>query len=210
MEETEDHRKTVDAVPRRKGTFSTSRGMKRNKRATWGWEFLVRWKGGNTDWVTLKELKDPHPAQLADCVFSNSPQEEPASTWWLPHVHKKRKAIVNEVKSKSFQWTHKRGLLIPKTWKEALETDEENGDHLWWEAIKQEMKNSQVAMAWTHLDVMFKMCSFQSTICRSTAQLREMNLAMKRARFSQWSERCVASNQPVQHSGLSWPRSWMK
>ena len=36
------------------------------------------------------------------------------------------------------------GSAFPKMWKEALEMDKENGDHLWEGAVKQEMKNSRV------------------------------------------------------------------
>ena len=107
-----------------------------------GWEFLVRWKGGGSDWVALKGSKDLHPIPLANCAISNDLQEEPAFDWWLPCIHEKRKAVVNKVKSKCFQRTHKHRLQIPETWKEALEMDKEDGDHLWEEAIEQEMKNS--------------------------------------------------------------------
>ena len=92
-----------------------------------------------------KELKESHPIQVADHAISNNLQEEPAFAWWLPHVNEKRNAIVSEVESKHFQRTHKRGFGIPKTWEEALETDKGSGDHLWEEAIEQEMKNGQVA-----------------------------------------------------------------
>ena len=146
MEEIEDHRKTADAIPEHEGTFPTPHGIKRKKRTTQGWEFLVRWKGGGSDWVTPRESKESRPVQLSDHAISNSLQEEPAFVWWLPCVNEKRKAIVSKVKSKCFQRTHKCGLLcIPKTWKEALEMDRENGDNLWEDAIEQEMKNSGVA-----------------------------------------------------------------
>ena len=97
MKEIEDHRKTVDAVPKHEETFLTSQGIKRKKRTTQGWEFLVRWKGGTSDWVTPKESKESHPAQVADCTILNNLQEEPAFAWWLPCVDRKRKAIVDKV-----------------------------------------------------------------------------------------------------------------
>ena len=37
--------------------------------------------------------------------------------------------------------THKYGIRLPKTVKEDVEIDQENGDTLWWDAIMQEMKN---------------------------------------------------------------------
>jgi len=145
MEEIEDHRKLADAIPIGKGTLETARGIKRKKRTTRGWEFLVKWKGGSSDWVALRDLKESYPVQLADYAVSNDLQDEPAFAWWLPYVNRKRKTIISKVKSKYFQRTHKYGLRIPKTWKEALQIDRENGDHLWEDAIKQEMKNSRIA-----------------------------------------------------------------
>ena len=56
VEEIEDHGKTADAMPTGQGMFKTSRGTKREKRTTRGWEFLVRLKGGGADWVTLKDF----------------------------------------------------------------------------------------------------------------------------------------------------------
>merc|ERR1739836_37296 len=86
MEEIEDHRKTPDAIPKSQGTFKTTSGVKRKRRTTRGWEFLVRWKGGSSDWVTLKELKESCPIQVADYAISNDLQDEPAFVWWMPHV----------------------------------------------------------------------------------------------------------------------------
>jgi hypothetical protein len=49
------------------------------------------------------------------------------------------------VKSKYWQKTHKYGVRIPKSIKEALKIDAENGNTLWWDAIVQEMGNVRVA-----------------------------------------------------------------
>ena len=105
IEEIEDHRKTADAIPDKHSTFETSRGIKQKKRTARGWEFLVKWKGGSSDWVASKDLKESHPVKLIDCAMSNDLQDDPAFAWWSPHVQRKRKAIVNNVKSKHFQWT---------------------------------------------------------------------------------------------------------
>ena len=41
--------------------------------------------------------------------------------------------------------THKFGIRVPKTVEEAKRLDQENGDHQWWDAIFQEMKNVRIA-----------------------------------------------------------------
>jgi hypothetical protein len=58
---------------------------------------------------------------------------------------KKRLQIVAKVKSKYWQRTHKYGVRIPNTIKEALRIDAENGNTLWWDAILLEMSNVRVA-----------------------------------------------------------------
>jgi hypothetical protein len=49
------------------------------------------------------------------------------------------------VKSKYWQRTHQFGIRIPKSVKEALAIDRENGDDFWWEAIRKEMRNVRPA-----------------------------------------------------------------
>ena len=41
--------------------------------------------------------------------------------------------------------THKFVIRVPKTVEEAKRLDQENGDHQWWDAIYQEMKNIRIA-----------------------------------------------------------------
>ena len=57
----------------------------------------------------------------------------------------KRAAIISKVKSKYWSRTHKYGIRIPKSVKEARAIDRENGNTLWWDAICEEMKNVRVA-----------------------------------------------------------------
>ena len=66
---------------------------------------------------------------------------EPAFTWWVLFVLKKRNRILAKVKSKYWLRTHKFGIRIPKSVEEAKKIDEQNGDTLWWDAICKEMKN---------------------------------------------------------------------
>ena len=56
-------------------------------------------------------------------------------------VLKKRNRIISKVKSKYWVRTHKYGIRIPKSVKEAQQLDRENGETRWWDAICKEMKN---------------------------------------------------------------------
>ena len=47
---------------------------------------LVEWRDGSSDWVSLKDLKDSYPVELAVYAKENSLEDEPAFVWWVPCV----------------------------------------------------------------------------------------------------------------------------
>lgn len=145
IDEIEDHRILEDAIPKEQGTFVTNTGRTRKKRTTRGWELYVRWKDGSGDWVALKDLKDSYPVPLADYAVANKIEDEPAFAWWVPFTLKKRISIISKIKSKYWQKTHKYGLRIPKNVDEAKTIDKENGNTMWMDSVKLEMKNNRVA-----------------------------------------------------------------
>lgn len=100
LDEIIDHRVLDGATPKGQGAHETKNGLTRNKPTTRGWEVCVQWKTGDTDWVSLKDLKDSHPIKLAECAVMNELQEEPAFAWWVKCTLKKRESIMKKVKSK--------------------------------------------------------------------------------------------------------------
>ena len=60
------------------------------------------------------------------------------------HIKKKNR-IISKIKSKYWQRTHKYGIRIPKSVKEAIKLDNENGNNLWWDSLMAEMKNVRIA-----------------------------------------------------------------
>ena len=73
---------------------------------------------------------------------------EPAFNWWVLHILKKREHIISLVKKQNPRYlkrTHKFGIEMPKTVKEALELDKKNGNTLWADTIAKEMKDVRVA-----------------------------------------------------------------
>ena len=71
--------------------------------------------------------------------------DEPAFSWWTPHVFKKRQRIIAAVNKRYHKMTQKFGIKVPKTVEEALALDRENGNDLWWKAIQKEMSAVKVA-----------------------------------------------------------------
>jgi hypothetical protein len=145
LEEIIDHRTTQEAIPKSQGTYLNQYGVRRQKRTTRGWELLVQWKDGSTDWVALKDFKESYPVELACYAVDQGLSDEPAFSWWIPFVLKKQKRILRKVKSKYWARTHKYGVRVPKNIKEAMEIDKENGNTLWMDAVRLEMSNVRVA-----------------------------------------------------------------
>ncbi|KAI2507356.1 Reverse transcriptase (RNA-dependent DNA polymerase) [Fragilaria crotonensis] len=140
-----DYRVLPEAIPKGQGTYVNSYGVSRRKTTTRGWELLVEWCDGSSDWVSMKDLKDSYPVELAIYAKENKIEDEPAFAWWVPYVLRKQKRILQKVKSKYWARTHKYGIRIPKNIREAMEIDKENGNTLWLDAIKLEMQNVRIA-----------------------------------------------------------------
>ena len=147
-----DCRKTSEAINKKDAFIVNKSGTKRRKETTKGWEILAQWKDGTTTWHKMKDIKDSYPVQLAEFVIQNKLEDEPAFAWWVNYTVKKKNRIISKIKSKYWERTHKYGIRIPKTVKEALEIDAENeaagrGKEIpkWWDAIMTEMKNVRIA-----------------------------------------------------------------
>ena len=72
LDEVEDHRVLENAISRSKGTFITSQGTSRKKRTTKGWDLLIRWKDGSSNWVSLKDIKASYPIEVMEYAFVNN------------------------------------------------------------------------------------------------------------------------------------------
>ena len=99
-------------------------------------------------WENLADLKESHPIETANYAKILGIDHEPAFNWWVPHVLKKRDRIISLVRKQNPRYlkrTHKFGIKLPKTVKEAFELDKKNGNTLWAEAIAKEMRDVHVA-----------------------------------------------------------------
>lgn len=102
-------------------------------------------KDGTTTWARLADMKESYPLEVAEYAVNNNLVEEPAFKWWVPYVLRKRDRIIGKVKKKYWQRTHKYGIRLPKSVKEAYEIDKATGTDYWAKAIEKEMKNVRVA-----------------------------------------------------------------
>ena len=126
-----DHRTDGKEVKQQDAFLTTRSGTRQRRETTIGWEILVQWKDQSTSWISLKDMKDSFPVQLAE--YSVRARQEPAFAWWVSFVLKKRNRIIAKVKSKYWVRTHKFGIRVPKSVAEAKRLDKANGNTLWWE-----------------------------------------------------------------------------
>ena len=61
----------------------------------------------------------------------NNIQENMDFAWYVSKVLRRSNRIISKLKSKYWRKTHKFGIRFPKTVKEALWTDKENGNNYW-------------------------------------------------------------------------------
>ena len=140
-----DHRRNENAVDKSDQYMTTKRGVRKLRQTTVGWDLCVQWKSGEEQWIPLKDLKESNPVEVADYAKANGLVDEPAFKWWVPFVLRKRDCIISKVTTRVRKKTHKYGICIPSSVKEAYELDKLNGNTFWRDAILKEMLNVSIA-----------------------------------------------------------------
>ena len=140
-----DHRRLDNAVSKPDQYITTKCGQRKLRQTTIGWDMCVQWKTGEEQWVPLKDLKESNPVEVADYAKANGLVDEPAFKWWVPYVLRKRDYIISKVTTRVRKKTHKYGIRVPSSVKEAYEIDKLNGNTFWANAISKEMTNVSIA-----------------------------------------------------------------
>ena len=133
MDEIIDHRKKDVAVDKEDSFYTASKGTKRRRMTTKGWELCVQWF---LLWGCLKGFE----TFLSNCAHNLKEEPAFAGNWWVPYTLNKRESILKKVKSKYWQHSHKYGIRVPKSVEEALKIDEETHTTYWRNAIEEEMR----------------------------------------------------------------------
>ena len=68
LDEIVDHRQDEKAVQFSDRFYP---GTDKIKRTTKGWDLLVNWKDGTSDWIPLKDLKESNPIEVAEYAVAN-------------------------------------------------------------------------------------------------------------------------------------------
>jgi hypothetical protein len=138
------HKTDGHALTKADGYYAVG-NHQRPKMTTAGWKINVEFKDGTTAWLPLNDVKESNPIELAEYAILNRIDDEPVIKWWVSLVIRKRSQIVNKVKGKYWQTTHKFGIQIPKLVAEAFQIDKENGNTYGADAIAKEMSKAKVA-----------------------------------------------------------------
>jgi hypothetical protein len=87
------------------------------------------------------DLKNSYPVQVTEYAVNNKIASEPAFAWWVPHLLKKRDWIIQKVKTRFRKKTHKFGIEVPSSVREALDINKRMGTDMWRKATEKEMRN---------------------------------------------------------------------
>ena len=140
-----DHQKDGRAVPKSEGYDISKNGNKARNQTTKGWYFKVKWRNGTDSWLTLKDLKESNPLQVAEYVQLAEIMDEPTFAWWAEHALKRRDKIIAGIASRRKKKTHEFGIEAPRDVHHALQLDKENNNTFWADAIRKEMSEVRVA-----------------------------------------------------------------
>ena len=79
----------------------------------------MEWKYGCSNCISIKDLKNSYPVELADYSIKHNINDNTDFSCWVPNVRNKMTAIIVNVNSKYWQRMHKYGIKIPKYVNEA-------------------------------------------------------------------------------------------
>ena len=120
-------------------------GNRHYRKTTKGWELCAKWRDGTTSWQRLADLKESYPIEVAEFAVAHDIHDEAAFAWWVPYVLAKRNRIISAVNRRYHKRTHKYGIEVPKTFDDCVRIDQENGNTLWQDAVRQEMAKVRIA-----------------------------------------------------------------
>ena len=134
------------AISKEDGFVELPNGHRRPVVTTRGWDVQVRWKDQSTNWLPLANLKESNAIEVAEAAIAHGVAKEAAFNWWVPAVIRRRNRVIKRLKAtRCRKGRMKFGIMVPGSVEEAIKLDKANGNTLWQDAIKKEMKNSRHA-----------------------------------------------------------------
>jgi len=144
-----DYRRSDKALTMEQQCTTDASGQVRRIKTCTGWQICCQWHDRSTSWQEVSLLCNSHRVEVAEYAIAQKIDKEPTLNWWIPHVMKKREAIIKAVKSRKtavLRKSHKFGIEVPTSVEHALQLDAKNGNTFWADAIAAEMKEVRVAV----------------------------------------------------------------
>ena len=76
--------------------------------------------------------------------MANEISNEHAFNWWVKDTLQHKDRIISKVKFKYLRTSHKFGMKVPKTVKEAYDIDRQSGTEFWTKAIEKETTHARI------------------------------------------------------------------
>ena len=140
------------AITKENGFVKSHNGRNVPVITTKGWKVNVRWLNGSTNWIPLNVFKNSQPLILANYAKTMKIHDEPAFLWWVPHVLRKASRLLSKVKTLYHKNNLKFGIEVPKSIRDAILLDKENGNTFWQDAINKEMTNVKIEFKFLEKD----------------------------------------------------------
>ena len=102
-----DNSKDKRAIEKKDKYFISKRGRRSMRKTTFGCKLNIKWRDGTNTWVSLKNIKESNPIEVAEYVTARYIQEEPAFAWWVPCTLQKRNRIIASDNSRVYKSSHK-------------------------------------------------------------------------------------------------------
>jgi hypothetical protein len=99
----------------------------------------------NNKMVTLSGPEKSRTVEVSEYVVSKNFLDAPAFDWWVPYVIKKPICIIADVTKIYHKRTQQLGIEVPKSREDCVILDKENGNTLWQDTVRKEMKNFRIA-----------------------------------------------------------------
>ena len=145
LDEILNYRKLDSAVKKKDATHVRHNGNSHRLKTTKGYEFLVLWKDGNTDWIPLKDMYASNPLETTEFAVACQLQDKPAFAWWASNILKTKNRIINKIKSRYWKQEYKFDILLPKNVEDSIRIETLNDNYFWRHAIEKELKTVYVA-----------------------------------------------------------------
>ena len=137
------HRKDDNKAISKQDGWTDNAGARKRVVTTKGWEVEVELNDVTTSWCPLTIVKHSMPIELAEYAITQKINDEPAFAWWVTRTLRRRNNVIKAMSvPKSLM---KYGIKVPGSVEQAYAYDAENGNQLWTDAIKKELKNAIIA-----------------------------------------------------------------